>query len=527
MLQNPVKAFIYKRKSTSVLVVLLGVVCQILTITIPVSIGKYYQLAFNFNARRMRFLNFIPDVWWNTIPKFLIVFLLLIVIRFILFFSYQYILQKEAEIFIKQIKDKLFSYQMYVDNQIYKEKGTGKYLLRYSGDINSLKRLYLKGGISIWVDGFVIVLALTWLAYLSKLGALIVLLGAVFGYVFVHFCNKKIEFFSIEKRNRTSGQLSFVSRTLQAFLSVILFEKQEVKIKKYKKKSEKIKQAGIQLNAWQVVNKGFISFLQYAILTLVLWVFYKTSTPETLSGANLISFILLYVTILPIIRRFFALETVYKMGNISVEKLQHIFTLKTENLQKGKTINSTKISVDFKNVILENTTESINFLIKEGDVLTVQLPKKNTPLMLIEAIMKLNKNYNGTILVNNEDIKAVSRTSVRNTIAIASPNIPLLGRTVYEAVTVFRAKRIENNTRVLVKKIQKKFKDNALALKDRIGENGSNISALQYEVLCLIRGINNDKKIILIDEFKLIKDDIIKEVLKSTGKTAVFLKNNV
>lgn len=527
MLPNPVKTFIYKRKSTSVLVVLLGIVCQILTITIPVSIGKYYQLAFNFNARRMRFLNFVPDNWWNTIPKFLIVFLLLIIARFIFFFAYQFLLTREAETFIKQVKDKLFSHQMYIDNQIYKEKGTGKYLLRYSGDINSLKRLYLKGGVSIIVDGFIIILSLTWLAYLSKLGALIILTGAIIGYFFVHFCNKKIEQFSIEKRNRTSGQLAFVSRTLQAFLSVIIFEKQKIKIKKYKKKSENIKQAAVLFNTWQVINKGFISFLQYGILTLVLYILYRTTSSEKLNGANLISFILLYITILPVIRRFFALETVYKMGKISVEKLQHIFTLKTENLQTGNTLRTKKINIVFENLQPKNTTQPINFSVKNNDIATLNLPKKTTPLMVIETLLKINENYTGKILVNYENLKSISKQSIRNNVVVASPNTSLLGRTVYEAITTFRAKRIEKDVQNLVNAIQKKFNQKPLNLNERIGENGSNISELQYEILCLVRAISSNKPLILVDEFKQLNEKIVLNILQSTEKTVVFLKGKV
>lgn len=260
MLHKPVKSFINTRKGTSILVVLLGVISQIATIIIPVSIGKYYQLAFDFNARRMQFLSFVPDTWWNTIPKFLIVFLSLIIVRYVLFFVYRFFLKRESEIFIKQIKDKLFTYQMYIDNEIYKEKGVGRYLLRYSGDINSLKNLYLKGGITVWVDAFVIILALSWLAHLSWLGTLVIVLGAISGYFIVHFFNKKIEEYSIQKRNKTSGQLSFVSRTLHAIKSVVLLNKQKVEIKNIKRSQKTLKMLPLDLILGKLLIKALSRF---------------------------------------------------------------------------------------------------------------------------------------------------------------------------------------------------------------------------------------------------------------------------
>lgn len=525
MLHKPVKSFINTRKGTSILVVLLGVISQIATIIIPVSIGKYYQLAFDFNARRMQFLSFVPDTWWNTIPKFLIVFLSLIIVRYVLFFVYRFFLKRESEIFIKQIKDKLFTYQMYIDNEIYKEKGVGRYLLRYSGDINSLKNLYLKGGITVWVDAFVIILALSWLAHLSWLGTLVIVLGAILGYFIVHFFNKKIEEYSIQKRNKTSGQLSFVSRTLHAIKSVVLLNKQKVEIKKYKKKSENIKNAAIRFNTWQIINKGFISFLQYAILTLVLFVMYATNGKQ-ISGANLISFILLYITILPIIRRFFALETVYKMGNISVEKLQNILTLKTENTLKGKELQEKEISLSFKNVKLANARKSITFSSEENTISALQVPEKVTTLSLIENIMAMRLDFKGKIKVNTQNIKKISKESLRNRISIVSPQIPLLGRSVYETITEFRAKRIEENTNTILQEIQQKFEVTPLKLNDIIGENGSNITELQYEILCFIRGLNTSKKILLVDEFKQLDTNIMMQLLNKQQKTVILLEKS-
>lgn len=526
MLQKPVRTFLYKRKSISILVMLLGVVSQIVTIIIPVSIGKYYQLAFDFSARRMRFLSFIPDEVWNTIPKFLTVFFSLIVVRFILFFAYKFFLKKESEIFIKQIKDTLFTHQMYVDNSIYKEKGVGKYLLRYSGDITSLKNLYLKGGISVLVDGFVIITALSWLAYLSWLGALVVLLGAILGYIFVFFCNKKIEAYSIQKRNKTSGQLSFVSRALHAIQSVVLLSKQEIEIKKYRKKSNNIKNAAISLNTWRVINTGFISFLQYAILTLVLLVLYRTSNSNDLGGANLISFILLYITILPIIRRFFALETVYKMGNISVEKLQNILTLKAEDLDSGEIVANDDFTVTFSDVKFSNSANSISFKAEKNVLNYLQLPEKVTSLNVIENLMAIQHNFTGEIKVANLHIEDISKQSLRSKISIVSPQIPLLGRTVYEAITEFRAQRIKESTNQLLHNIQEKFGITPLPLDAVIGENGSNISELNYEILCFIRGINTNKKVLLVDEFKLLKNDLMTVILENLGKTVIVLRND-
>ena len=164
------------------------------------------------------------------------VFLLLIIIRYIFYFTHQYYLRVEGEIFVKNVKDFLFAHQLQIHNSVYREKGIGKYLLRYSGDINSLKRLYLKGTISAIVDAIMVVFALFWLYTLNSKGALAILILSVVFYIVIRLLNIKVEAYSFQKRNVTSGQLSYVSRTLNSILGVVLYNKQPVEFKKYSKK---------------------------------------------------------------------------------------------------------------------------------------------------------------------------------------------------------------------------------------------------------------------------------------------------
>ncbi len=186
---NLIKQFVLNRKPRTLWVILLGLISNVLTIIIPVSIGRYYQLVFNFEAYRLKSLGIIPNEIWNTVPKFLFFFLALILIRFLFFFLYQYYLKNEGELFIKQVKDYLYKHQLSINYDIYKEKGIGKYLLRYSGDINSLKNLFLKGSISAIVDGFMIIVSLIWLYMLNNRGALAIIIMSGLFYLIIRFLN--------------------------------------------------------------------------------------------------------------------------------------------------------------------------------------------------------------------------------------------------------------------------------------------------------------------------------------------------
>ena len=503
---NLVHHFIKGRKLTTLGIIILGIISNILTIIIPVSIGKYYALVFHYKSHRAKILNFIPSNVWDTVPKFLLFLITLVSLKYLFFFLYEFFLKKESEIFIKEIKDSLFNHQLRIKYEIYQEKGIGKYLLRYTGDINSLKNLYLKGSIRLFIDTVMIIIALSWLYTLNNKGAVAIVILSFITFFVVRIINKKVEFYSLEKRNKNSGQLSYVSRTLNTILNVILFNKQDVEFKKYKKKSNSVKDAAIIYDKWLVISKGFISFVQYGILCVILYVFYLDTIQSEAQkeGSSLISFILLYITILPIIRRLFSLETVYKLGNISLNKLNNIIKLEKEQIDLGEILSIKNPRVIFENVKFNNSI-AINYSSKKMTTSVLKLPNGADPIKIITALTKIYKEYKGEIKINNIDIKVLSPKSLRDNIAVLSGDIPLAGRTVYEVITKFRSRKTKEHIANLFYEIQLLFSNiPKLDIDENIGENGSKLSTSQYELLCFARGVISNKKIMLINGFPLL-----------------------
>jgi len=524
--KNLILQYLRQRKKETFLIVFLGVVSNILTILIPVSIGKYYELVFHLHPRRVKFLRIIPNEIWNTVPKFLLFFVALLLLRYVFFFLYEFSLRKEAAIFIKEIKDYLFAHQLNIKYQIYKDKGVGKYLLRYSGDINSLKNLYIKGTIRIFIDIIMVFIALSWLYKLNRQGTIAIVLLSLFFYFILRLINKKVEYYSLLKRNSTSGQLSFVSRTLQSIINTITLNKQNIELKKYKKKSNNIKKVSIKYNKWFVLNKGFISFIQYFILAVVLYVFYNDAQKSKSLGSDLISFILLYITILPVIRRLFLIETIYKLGNISLRKLKDILALQEEDFYKGKQLKVNNPTIEFIKVSFCNS-DLINFIAKKSKINKLRLPKGVDFLEIVFAMIRIQENYQGEIKINKVNIKEFSPISVRENIAIASIQIPISGRSVYEAITQYRSKRIKNK---VYKKFEhiKQFFNIDLNIDDDIGENGLKLSELQKEFLVLVRGLIQEKRILIVDQFYLlesINNESLFHLLQEQKQTVIKISN--
>ena len=289
--------------------------------------------------------------------------------------------------------------------------------------------------------------------------------------------------------------------------------------------------AAFKFNKWSILNTGFVSFVQYAILCVVLYMFYldiDVTNPQK-HGGQLISFILLYITILPVMRRLFSLEKVYKLGNISLNKLNNIIEIENEKTTLGKTLKVNNPRVVFDNVKF-NETEPINFTSKKMAFSSLSLPKGVEENFIISALARLDDDYEGVIKINDSDIKEFSPLSLRDNISFCSKEIPLIGRTVYETITAYRSDKIKADVNTFFLEIQSIFSDiSTLELDDSIGENGSLLSTGQYELLCLIRGVLANKKIVIIGFFPILEtyDKVnFLEVLKTNDVTIIKLQLN-
>src|SRR5436189_2985490 len=107
-----------------------GLLNSFTTLLIPVFIGKYYQLAFHSHSQRGhlfdRILFHAEDL--NT---FFIAFILLITVKGLFTFLEKYLAGYSAELFSRDLRDKLFQAQLSFTMTAFEKKPVGKYLLRY------------------------------------------------------------------------------------------------------------------------------------------------------------------------------------------------------------------------------------------------------------------------------------------------------------------------------------------------------------------------------------------------------------
>ena len=391
---------------------------------------------------------------------------------------------------------------------IYEEKGTGKYLLRFSGDLKSIQN-YVKNGILRFIQD-VLLLAIVFLsiAYMDSVLALLTLGFIGISALLLWSVNKVLYRQSLEKRNRKSGMLTFVNTRLRGIASLKAFNKYTPENKRYRKRSEKLYGIGKRYANTVSFMQACIPALTYCLLGVIMFYVLSTSSyHKDTGGGSLLVIILLLLAILPVLRRTLKVSIVWKLGSISFEKLINILELSKENELPYE-----KICVENRPLRLEQVRYSYGEM--RGSVfadLSLEILPKTTTLVygpsgcgkstLIKLLLKSATPEKGRLVLGTTPFSSLSEKTIRKHLAVVSNDYPLYGKDVYEAIVYSRNAERKARALSLLQSLQRYEKpEDRLRLSDRLGDLGCNLNSGQTKLLLYCRALLTDKPILIIEE---------------------------
>ncbi len=516
------KAFFFEQKLSIISVFIFGIISNLLTIFIPVSIGKYYELLFNIHSRRAAVLNFLPEQWTNEITNFLILFNIAVCLKITFNYLQRYYTAKMSELFIKSLREKLYKKQLLIDMEVYDEKGIGRYLLRFSGDLNSIKKYIANGIIRFSIDATLILLALATLFSIHHLIALVLIGGLLLIILSLYFLNKLLYQRSLTLRNSKSGLLAFVNRSLLSIKTIKSFYLYRIFAKRYNKRSQKVYNRALIFHRINTLISVLINGMLYFLLAGVFYLIYFLKSKNiTIDMQHLLAFVLLFITLLPVVRRILKVPSVWKIGNLSFYKLIRIFNLKEErniNLnEKAKSINLKKCtqSITFKNVTCfrnhNKTTATLNNLSfslqTNKNYLLLNTGNEWQRDIILDLLVQLTLPHKGKIYLCQTPYEKIPVATIRNTIKTISELHPVSGRNVLQAIVPYvnekTKKQAQKLLQFMLQDVPQKYH---LQLNQIITEQGANLPQYQQQLIVYLRAfIYEQTNILIIDGFSKLK----------------------
>jgi subfamily B ATP-binding cassette protein MsbA len=470
------------------------------------SIGSYLESSFNYFI----YQKIINDGEINVL--LFICLLSLSLFFFKNFFRYlaSYVITFLRTGIVKDLRDKLYSKIVELPIAYFSEKRKGDIIARMTSDVQEVENSILTSIETIVREPLTVIISITIMLFMSlKLTLFVFILLPVSGFI-ISSISKKLKANSVKAQKETGNFLSFIEETLTGLRIIKGFNAENVIAKKFNNSTTKFRDLMTSVFHRQTLASPMSEFLGSATIIAILWyggaeVINKTSA---LDSSKFLGYILLFYTVLNPIKLITTTFYNIQKGEASAERIMTV--LNTENSIKDKpsavTQEGFKNKIEFKNISFKYKNDYVlkdfSLTIHKGETVALVGQSgsgKSTLANLITRFYDVNK---GDILIDNQNIKDVTKKSLRGLMGIVSQDSILFNDTIANNIklgnqnatdtAILEAAKIANADE-FIQNLPEKYNTN-------IGDSGNTLSGGQKQRLSIARAVLKNPPIMILDE---------------------------
>jgi subfamily B ATP-binding cassette protein MsbA len=409
-----------------------------------------------------------------------------------------------------RMREALWNHLQYLPVDYTRARGAGQLLLRFTSDARAVQRLVTLGFVQVSQDILFACGVLGMLVWLNpRMGAAIAVIVPLFGLTFWRL-NPQLRHESRATRARRSRLSAYLEERLAGMAVVKAFGKQDTEAENVKELSRDIarratRRAGVEarLQGWTTATLALGSVAVLAIAA-------REASGGRLSAGTLVAFYTLLGLLLPVFHRIVAANQYFQEGQISVERLVSTLSVARESRRTDK---APDLRVTHGEITMQDVSfgpkrgpailKNISLSAKRGELVAVIGGNGSGKTTLVELLLRFHQPTGGQILIDGQDISAVSLNSLREQIGLVIQEAPVFDGSVKENIayglpadapdtTIERAARLAGVDR-FVSSLPKGWDT-------RVGRGGRNLSNGQRRRLALARALATDPRVLIVDE---------------------------
>ncbi len=519
-IQDILKFFISKYKSTIINIILLSLSYTILNILVSYSFKLFFDEI---------------DITIKNDLKVILLFLVIAVIGKSIFNYFRgNLINYISMILDKTLINDAFNHIINLPFLYYKNHTNGD-LLKRINDLGNIKEMISNIIVSIFVDLIlsifilVIIFKISWL--LSLILIISIILYTIVTIIHNPFINDKIKetFFK-------SGLINnYLVESLYSFETIKNLSIQNYISRKFQKKYDEY--LNLNKGLLKCVNKENL-FKNIIISLGNLFIIYfgiDLIKNDFIKITSLITFIGLSDYLIDSVKRILDLQVVFTTCKESVRRIKEIYNIPVENLlNDGKNIKYLKGNIEIDNLSysydgINKVISDVSLKIMDGEKILICGESgigKSTVMQLLTRY--LDNNYQGSIVIDGYELKNIDLYSLRSNISYVSQNEYLYTDSLYENITLGRKIKYKDfldlTKNTLVDEIVSK---NNLNYNYLIEGNGDNLSGGEKARIIIARSILKNSNIYIFDEsfnaLDVDKERKILEYLFNTYKDKTFI----
>ena len=427
-----------------------------------------------------------------------------------------------------RIRNAVFEKIQSLHVQFFDKNPIGRLITRTTSDIEALSELLSDGIVNMIGDLFRIFFILYFMLSMSwELTVVSVLVLPILFYATFWF-KGKVRLAYLEVRDQIARLNSFVQEHINGMSVVQLFNREKKEKEKFVGINADHRKAHIKTIFYFSIFWPLVEVFASLAMALVVWYGGGRALIGDVTFGVLLAFI-------QYVRQFFnpirGLSEKYNTLQSALASSERIFNVldTPKNIQEsseGKSLEGSKGEIEFQNVSFrynadeELIIDDVSFDVKPGELLAVVGATGAGKTTLINLLLRFYDIQEGQILLDGTNIQDVSLKDLRSQFALVLQDNALFSGTVLENITLGH----EEITREQVIKAAKEVEAHQFINKLPgsydfvLRERGASLSMGQRQLICFVRAMVYDPKILILDEATSSVDSETEELVSLACK---------
>ena len=386
-----------------------------------------------------------------------------------------------------------------LDPRTLQGRSRGGNLLRFIGDLTALRQWVSQGLARLVVVGVTAGGALLALASINPMMAAAVSGVVVLGIGVALLNGRSMQLAVRESRKRRARLAANVNEKISAMPVVQVFGQVDRERTRLARQSRQLRAAMVDRARAIGRLRAIIEATTATAVVVVLAVGAHEFGAGRISAGTVVAALAVMGMLMPALRDLGRVNEYWHGYRVSLEKIGEFLSTRSQvrETRGAAVLESVKGRIEFENVRLDGLFQSLNASAEAGSVVAVV--GKSTVLNLLARQIDPDA---GRVLIDGQDIAGCTLASLRQTVGVVSPDLPLMRGSIERNIRYRWPQASETEVRRVCRLcgIDGMLAAMPRGARTRVVDGGSNLSLGQRQRVALARALLGNPPILLLDE---------------------------